>query len=62
MGAISVFNRDPTPFKSIRQAPHIRPWEAARAANKANTIAAVAVALAIIAIIISTFSWIYLRH
>jgi hypothetical protein len=25
MGVISVFDRDPTPFKSIRQAPHNRP-------------------------------------
>jgi hypothetical protein len=37
-------------------------WEAARAANKANTIAAIAVAMATIAIIISTFAWIYPRH
>jgi hypothetical protein len=37
-------------------------WEAARAANKANTIAATAVAMAIIAIIISAFAWIYPRH
>jgi hypothetical protein len=37
-------------------------WEAARAANKANTIAAIAVAMAMVAIIISAFAWIYPRR
>src|ERR1700730_17229964 len=49
----------PKQNKSTLRAPLYAAWEAARAANKANTIAATAVAMAIIAIIISTFAWIY---